>query len=58
MTPYLTEDEKLALAALLKRTIEDAPTPSKLEPSRPVAEPYPAPKHNISRRKLSARLTA
>jgi len=52
----LTDDEKLALAALLKRTIENdryplsprrrplKAIPAKLEPLRPVAEPYPAPK--------------
>jgi len=51
----LTDDEKLALAALLKRTIEDDRYPlsprlrplkailTRLEPPRAVAEPYPAP---------------
>jgi hypothetical protein len=50
----LTEDEKVALAALLKRTIEDDRYPlsprlrplkvilAKLEPPRPAAEPHPA----------------
>jgi hypothetical protein len=52
MTLDLTDDEKLALAALLKRTIEDDRYPlsplrplkailAKLEPPRAAAEPYP-----------------
>jgi len=56
MTPDLSEEEKIALAAELKRTIEADHYPlspriralrailDKLEPPAPVPEPLPAPK--------------
>jgi len=56
MTFDLSDDEKLALTALLKRTIEEDRYPlsprlhplkailAKLKPPRPVAQPYLAPK--------------